>query len=450
MPQPWIDRKRKTGRIRSPGFTIAVEYPESVVRLVTGKVWKLNINNLTFFVLEVYIILFLVGTRIFNSVMLWLFAVLFGLTVCVLIKKPLPLRGYIGSMGAFLLLAFLSTLWAGNKELAMQTNMIVLRCSALGLCICVSCDSRERVTKLLACFALAVLVLDIYCLKTIGVSNMMKLGEDEVRLGMDVVYGLNANFIGTVNVLGGLLVLYLSSQYKKPFLLLFFFFFVGFVALSASRTAFILLVFGFALYALMMIRDRKHRLRAFLVIAIGAIAFLVTKQFGLFNLAFDRFRDAEDSVTHFFSGYTQSDNSDIRLRLAYEGLKLFIQRPIFGYGSGQFAYLTRGMFRLPWEPHNTYIQTMVSYGIFGLVFWQGMYVRILWRLRKRKSDKLAMILAVLIIGWLMHDMFGHALTEKNSYFFIAIGFAFLRILEREDKSIAGNAPNDCAGAYLEK
>ena len=412
---------------------------------------KINISNLTFFILQVYIILFLAGTRLFNTVMLGLFGVLFILTLCVLLKKSLPVKGYIGSMGAFLLLAFLSTLWAGDKKLAMESNLVMLRCSALGLCIYVNCDTRQRITRTLACFALSVLVLDAFCVGALGIKGLIQLGEDNVRLGVDVLDDtMNANFIGTANVLGVAILLYFIAQNKKRLLLLPMLAFIGFIALSASRSALILLVTSFVLYVLLMNRNKQHRVRSLLYVAFGITAFVLAIQLGLFDYVIDRFRDAEGSVSHFFSGYTQSDRANIRMRLIYAGLSLFVKRPILGYGSGQYGILVRQSMGYEYAPHNTYIQAMVAYGIFGLVFWQGMYFRILWKIRKRRTDSLAMILFVLIVLWLVHDIFGHALTEKISYYFLGIGFAFARIAQKERTDVSGSAPDDGVIARLEQ
>ncbi len=374
--------------------------------------------------------LFLVGTHIFNTFMQGLFVVLFLLSLWLLTYKRLPVKGYIGNMGAFILFSLLSTIWASNRDNAIISNITLINCAVLGLCIYVNCDSREKLIKLLACYSIGVLLLDIYCYSVLGFSGLMQLGGQSLRLGVETGTDLNSNYIGNINALGTLIVLYLISIYKKKYLFLLPVIFVFFISLSASRSAFIVLAFGYILYTFLFNTDNKNTVRILIYIAVGIILIVIAYYMGLLDVILARFIRANETIAVFFMESRKTDQANIRLRLIYEALILFTEKPVLGYGCGQFNSLMVPIFGFPYSPHNAFTQSMVSYGIFGLVFWQGMYIKIIQRLRKEKADSMAMIIVILILCWLMHDMFSHSLSDKTSYLLLAIGFAAINMLRK--------------------
>lgn len=409
---------------------------------MNSKGLKLRADSLSYFILEIYIVFFLVGTRIFNTVMQGLFIGLFLITLFLMLQKPIPLTGYIKNMGTFIVFAFLSTVWASDKSSALANNMTLLRCAILGLCIYVNCTSKDKITKLLACYALGVLVLDIYCFQTLGVSGLLRIGTQDLRLGEENVAELNANFIGNANAMGVIILLYFVSEYKKKILLILPAIYVLFIALSASRSAFLVLAFGFVLFALLMNNENKKMMRMPIYIAIGIVAFVIAYNLGLLDVVIDRFVKGNNSIRIFLSGDIRSNEANIRLRLIFEALSLFIQRPVFGYGSGQFNGLMNSIFGFPYSPHNTYTQALVAYGVIGLFIWQGMYLRIINNLRRYRDDNVAMIIVVLISAWLLHDVFGHSMGDKTSYLLLALGYALINHKYREKERMCSSEQID--------
>lgn len=394
---------------------------------------KLKNDSLSFFILELYIVLFVLGTRVFNTAMQALFIVLFLLTLVKMLRKPIPIIGYVKNVGAFIVLAFLSTVWAADKSIALTSNITLLKCALLGFCIYENCTSREKVVKLLASYVIGVIILDIYCLQTLGISGLLSIGSQELRLGEEFVTGLNANFIGNANAMGVIICMYFFSEYKKKLLIVPPVICVFFIALSASRSAFIVLAFGFIMFALLLNRENKNGMRVLIIAAIGIVAFVIVYNLGFLDVVINRFAQGKTSIKIFMSGNYRSSEANIRLRLIFEALVFFIQRPILGYGSGQFNGLMNSVLGFPYSAHNTYTQVLVAYGVVGLFFWQGMYLRIIKKLRNYRDDGITMIIVILITMWLVHDMFGHSIGDKTSYFLIALGYAMinLKYIERE-------------------
>ena len=392
---------------------------------------RTSYDSIAFTVLEIYTILYLVGSHIFNSVMQGLFIVLCVATLLLLFKRYVLISGYTKYMGLFILFAFISTMWAADKGSAMASNMVFLRCALWGFCVYVQANSKERINKLLICFLIGTIVLDAYCLSVLGINGILRLASQELRLGIESGTYLNSNYIGSINAIATLIGVYLTISHKRKIAVVSSLICAAFVLLSASRGAVIALAFGIVLYALFAKSDNKL-FRIPLYVGLGVIAVLIAYNVGLLNFVLDRFQVASNSIKIFLSGDRTSNASNIRLRLIFVGLSLFAKRPLLGYGSGQFNRLISGILGFAYSPHNAYIQSMVGYGVMGLYLWQGMYIRILFNSFKNRKDGLAMIVFVIICAWLIHDMFDHSISNKSSYFFLAIGFSSLSVLKNED------------------
>ena len=394
---------------------------------------RMDYVSLAFFVLEIYTVLYLVGSHIFNPIMQGLFIFLCFLTLLLLFKRPIQISGYNKYMGLFILFAFVSTLWATDKASAMESNMTYLRCALWGFCIYIQANSKEKINRLLYCFLLGAIVLDAYCVIVLGINGILRLASQELRLGLESGTELNSNFIGSTNALATLIGVYLTISNKKKIVIFFPLICAAFVLLSASRGAVIVLAFCFILYALFT-KGSNKRFRVPLYVGLCVIAVLIAYSFGLLDKVLDRFQVASKSINIFFSGDRTSDASNIRLRLIFGGLSLFAKRPLFGYGSGQFNRLIYSIIGIAYSPHNAYTQSMVGYGVMGLVLWQGMYIRIMINTFKNRKTSLAMIVFILICAWLIQDMFAHSISNKTSYFLLAIGFSLIGVLKNENEN----------------
>jgi O-antigen ligase len=381
--------------------------------------------------LEIYTILYLVGSHIFNPVMQGLFIFLCIATLLLLFKRPILLNGYTKYMGLFILFAFISTIWAADKASAMASNMTFLLCALWGFCVYIQANSKEKINKLLFCFLLGSIVLDLYCVSVLGINGIIRLASQELRLGLESGTELNSNYIGSTNAIAALIGVYLTISHKRKIVIVFPLICAAFVLLSASRGAVIVLAFGLVVYALFTHRKNK-RFRVPLYAGLGIIAVLAAYNLGLLDIVLDRFKVASNSINIFLSGDRTSNASNIRLRLIFGGLSLFAKRPLLGYGSGQFNRLISSILGFAYSPHNAYTQSMVGYGVMGLLLWQGMYIRILKNTFKDRKNSLAMIVLVIVCAWLINDLFDHSISNKTSYYLLAIGFSAIGVLKKED------------------
>jgi O-antigen ligase len=138
------------------------------------------------------------------------------------------------------------------------------------------------------------------------------------------------------------------------------------------------------------------------------------------------------------------DTLAFRRHLWYSSVQLIKERPLTGVGLDQFLYWYRSRYLLPeaWQepnlsiPHNVLLNYWVNLGIFGVaigIALQGMFWRMVWRIRQRAAagDPLVFMLVIGLAGS-MADFLGHGLVDVG-YFAVNLAFVFflsLALLQR--------------------
>lgn len=158
-----------------------------------------------------------------------------------------------------------------------------------------------------------------------------------------------------------------SFLFQRSFLLKVFsaiVFIMAFTGLfvTGSRGGILSFFFSMAVYIVILNQQKMINPGAIIlviavVIVMGAMSFVLAPSH-IKQTVITRFdpRKSED-VTEFTSGRT------ILLR---NGLKIFMERPIFGHGLNTFIPLMKEKFRIRGNSHNDYLLHLVHYGILGL------------------------------------------------------------------------------------
>lgn len=63
-----------------------------------------------------------------------------------------------------------------------------------------------------------------------------------------------------------------------------------------------------------------------------------------------------------------------------------LQKPILGHGAGQADILTKRVFGFLSNPHNSYIQLLYDYGIFGLTIYLFYFLQLISKLRRKETQ----------------------------------------------------------------
>jgi O-antigen ligase len=164
------------------------------------------------------------------------------------------------------------------------------------------------------------------------------------------------------------------------------------VGISGSRKGLILLgivaiplVFGITL-------SSRTRLRRFVVgTAVAMLAVLIFVVANRLNAGFYDIT-AADRLVEAVEGKEAAFNA--RVNMIKTGWRLFLERPVFGYGLDQFALLSGfGTYS-----HNNYIELLISGGVIALALYYSTYMYIIsriWRRKWRNGWRQLLILALL-------------------------------------------------------
>ncbi len=203
--------------------------------------------------------------------------------------------------------------------------------------------------------------------------------------------------------------------------------------LLASRTGFILLG---CVVALLICQRFKGR---FLLIAGACLLLVFTIFITTSPLALSRLSLAISELNSITEFNNQSSFS-LRYGTWVAGWDMFTQQPIFGRGTGSYAFLAESYFKdCTWlcvHPHNQYLFFMIENGLIGLLLYCGVLVSFLQMASKANLQlgQLAYCFAViLIINSLINAPFWF---NREAYFFytmIALLIAMMASSRHSDK-----------------
>ena len=191
------------------------------------------------------------------------------------------------------------------------------------------------------------------------------------------------------------------------------------ISLSGSRIAMIGLI---AMAVYYTIQSKRKLLTLVACIVIGCITW---------GLLPSDYRTRYVTVEHYASGGNLDASNEFRLEVWRVGGQIFLHRPIFGVGAGQFstayglAYLGEGKHRKWMNPHNLLIQTACELGIVGAVIFGNFLWRIVkgikYVLRRRRvrgtglNYEMAVACSVMYVGVIILSVVGHTLYRPYWY-----------------------------------
>lgn len=165
--------------------------------------------------------------------------------------------------------------------------------------------------------------------------------------------------------------------------------FIGLLLLTGSVSNFLCTAILVLAISLVMTK-RKNKL----YVLIGAIALVVLVVL-LFQLPFMSYYKTrvEAIFNTFFHPDEKKDGSAVdRFALFQEGLRLFLSRPVFGYGYDQVQYYTHGYG--PFS-HNNFIELLACFGIFGFLTYEALLLLPIYKMfisnKYRKQELFTLI-----------------------------------------------------------
>lgn len=238
-------------------------------------------------------------------------------------------------------------------------------------------------------YIVALIITILHFFLAFGLSGMILVRADSLTVSQ----GWNANAMGLMCVVALFMMCYIIYSYTKiknnAVLLAVVFFFLLFILMTGSKTCFFLilgtLMFGYFFKS-------KKKLLASIIVLFGAVVvyYLIMNVSFLYNIIGERVHnlligfsglDVDDT-----SNRTNSDN--LRYFMLLYGWGLFVEKPILGYGVGNFQALfgeVNDGVRM--YAHNNFIELLVNGGIVGTTIYYWLYYKIIKEAARLKNHK---------------------------------------------------------------
>lgn len=329
----------------------------------------------------------------------------------------------------FIFFLLISVLWAVDTSRSTSMLYDVVYIYAIFIILSMLIDNKEDVNKLMIIVYLSLILCAIYVLENIDLST---LGDERLDAVGDNSW--NANSIGGTMCVGVFLSLYCLLKYKNIVIKLFnivsFILFSYLMLMSGSRTAFLMAVFFICFMLFMRAKGKKK------ILALGVIVIFIALMFNfvmtneaVYNVLGKRLEEAINGL--FGSGTTEGSFNE-RNQMIKLGLEWFTQKPILGYGVGNFATLY-GQFS-GWEvySHNNFIEMLVGGGVVGFVIFYSIYAYLLVMLYKKirkTSNFMAVILFAAIISMLLLQISSIVYFSGKQIVFLMLGCSYVKIKE---------------------
>jgi tetratricopeptide (TPR) repeat protein len=146
---------------------------------------------------------------------------------------------------------------------------------------------------------------------------------------------------------------------------------------------------------------------------------------------------------------TSVNSATTRFYTAWIGLRGFSDRPILGWGQGNYQYVFSKYYmpeiygREPWfdRAHNVFVDWLVQGGVLGFFAYMAMWAALLWLIWRDprenwpRSEKI--VLTGLIVGYFVHNIFVFDSITSYIIFFALLAYVAARTIAPESKPLFG-------------
>lgn len=326
----------------------------------------------------------------------------------------------------FLMCEAVSMLWCDYISNSLFYIVWTLQAMALAFVMGNAVHTKKDIEYVLKCIFIGGVVLS---LRVLAHTTVRELGSFRVGENM----GYNANELAMKCAVACNAGFYSLIRQRKRSTRIAFTLFAALTLLivifTGSRKGVLMAVMGLILS--MTFRSKapiKFLRNVFIAIGLMAVFFVVVTQVEAFNKVLGR---RLMLIVNLLSGESYVGNSITnRLNFARIGLELFTHRPLIGYGTGSFAYVSGvGLYA-----HNNYVQLLVDLGLMGTLVYYSVYaynITGLIRIMRREKELCSMLLSFALMLLALELTL---VSFQNDYvqLIIALSCAYIR-LDRENR-----------------
>lgn len=248
-------------------------------------------------------------------------------------------------------------------------------------------------------------VESLYVLSIVGMDNLgtMRLGVDYEGLEL-----WNANAIASFTAWGGILavflIVYSNKKTEKIRWGIVAIFLIVMTFYTGSRKGVIIVVGTLLIYNLYANRGNKRvRNICFVVLALIVLYIFIMNNEEIYILVGARL---ERMVQELTGHRTTEQSMSMRMLMITYGMRWFTERPILGYGLGNYSVLFSRTFGLDTYSHCNYVEILVSGGVVGFIIYYSIYVRIFTKYIKemlRRHNKIIIyFFSILLINTILN------------------------------------------------
>lgn len=386
---------------------------------------QLSILALVMYIISLYI--FVDNPQLINisRILFLIFAVFTSIRIAyrkkIYVEKPLL---YVCGFYMFCLASYF---WGINQNDVVKNVILLAQMLILMFFVSQLLNSRNQIEVVVFGIAIAGVILFIYGVMIYGFENIYYAILSGERLGKE---------ISQENVMGRLatfsVIVFFTYGVEKKIYRYFVFAFMPFmmVLASGSRTAVAILIVGIAITIFSKVGIKKSY-KLILLIPTVVVVFYFLLQLSMFDAIKLRYLSLYSTVVI-------GDGTDgaMRMNMAKWGLEWFVEKPIWGYGIGNYAELLANKVGLKTYAHNNYIELLVGVGIIGFLLYYAAYVYIFYHLFQgmRKKESISTILFVMLFTWMCAEIAAVNYTSKMTYVLLGICNVYIRLSKTEKRT----------------
>lgn len=351
------------------------------------------------------------GALYIFSNMLFLFFAVFA-SAYVLNRGSILVNGVLLGFMGFEVYAIFSVLWAPNLSDSVVRVMTVLQLLVMLFLIYNVFSEKECNGFLVNCLWIAGLCLCFYFLTQYSVAEMLESYSMRERLGEKIapLNAISRNL--SIFIVVNMYKIFVEKKkvYILPCLL-------GILILSTtqSRTGILLCAAGILVLIFSLFKDKKKFF--LLLFGVGLLGTAVLAQSSYLQEIFWRV----GKMLKFLADTSNSQidySAYVRLGLIKDGIHMFLDRPVMGWGIASGYALLGGGYGMYF--HNNYIQLLVESGIMGVLLYYGPVVFVLYRICKAHGKDYDILAAALLVMLLVGDFMNSTYYHKITYVLFAI------------------------------
>jgi O-antigen ligase len=347
-----------------------------------------------------------------NYISQFLFIVAILFTLINLIKsKNILLNFLLIPLSLFLLMNFLGYFYSFIKPQSFGFLITLIQLYLLFFVVFYNYSDKNVYTHFSKIMLRLGLVLVLYSLLLFGI-NFVEIIRNQESFGNEVNQINSFGFYMVIAFMGSLGI-YLHNKNKIYILYSILFIFFGII--TGSRKALFLFIFILIMGIVFL---TKNRLKTFALFTV--LLSIIYFGLNLFNLVPSIARTAS-LIDAILADGNIDGSTQTRLQMIDFGFKIFLERPIFGFGPDQYRFLYKNSFGISRPSHNNYIELLVNYGLIGFISYYFFLIVIIKKFLGIKTIKGSFVI-ILIIILFFNDLTTVSIAFKFNW--ILLGFLY--------------------------